>query len=503
MARQRERRRLIVASNRLPVTLSQDAGGKWNCQPGSGGLVSALLPILRHRGGVWIGWPGTADFDSRAASALARAGRDIGLRLRSVALTKDEVRGFYRGFSNEIVWPLFHDLQVLCNFDPTYWRVYLEVNRKFATAVVREAKRRDFIWVHDYHLIHLGGELRRRRAGMRTAFFLHTPFPSLDIFAKLPWRFEILRALLCYDLVGFQTLRDRRNFIDCLRTLEEGVKVHGSGQVLTAVKGKRRIRVGAFPISIDYNSFARRAAAPEVAAKVAELHRELPNRQRLLGIDRLDYTKGIPYRLKAFRDALRRYPKLRERVTLIQVVVPSRQQIPEYHDLKTRIEGLVGEINGEFTRPGGWVPIHYVYRHLTETDLLAYYRGAEIALVTPLKDGMNLVAKEYSACSIEEDCVLILSEFAGAQLKNGALVVNPYDIEGVADAIHAAYKMPANERRARIRRIRRSVRQHDVYEWVDLFLRAGIAADLSTFPLPEDFVPKENGIAPAAASITH
>jgi trehalose 6-phosphate synthase len=497
MAKRSNGQRLIVASNRLPVALAQDANGKWRYQPGSGGLVSALLPILRHRGGVWIGWPGTPAFNAGAASALARAARDIGLLLRSVALTKDEVRGFYRGFSNEIIWPLFHDFQVLCNFDPTYWRVYLDVNRKFADAVGREAAQRDFVWVHDYHLMHLGSELRRRGNGMRTAFFLHTPFPSLDIFAKLPWRFEILRALLDYDLVGFQTLHDRRNFVQCIRTLADGVRVYGSGRVVAIDAGDHRVRVGSFPISIDYNSLLRRAAAPEVAAKVQELHRELPHRQRLLGIDRLDYTKGIPHRLMAFRNALQRYPKLHERVTLIQVVVPSREQIPQYHELKMRIEGLVGEINGEFTRPGGWVPIHYVYRHLSEVDLLAYYRGAEIALVTPLKDGMNLVAKEYSACSIEEDCVLILSEFAGAaaQLQNGALIVNPYDIEGVADAIHAAFIMPMAERRARMRRIRRSVRQHDVYEWVDSFIQAGIAKDLSAFPLPEEFVPRENVLA--------
>ena len=489
------RRRLIIVSNRLPVTVAREADGSWHCHPGSGGLVSALLPVLRHRGGTWVGWPGCAQFDRDAKRAVAAAARDVGYELRPVALTHDEVHGFYHGFCNEIIWPLFHDLQVLCNFDPAYWHVYLDVNRKFADAIVKEAKEGDFVWVHDYHLIHLGSELRRRGIGLRTAFFLHTPFPSLDIFAKLPWRFAILRALLDYDLVGFQTLRDRRNFVQCVRTLAEGVRVRGSGQVLKVRVGKREVRAGSFPISVDYNDLVRRAGAPAVAAKVAELHDALPGRQRLLGVDRLDYTKGIPYRLMAFRNALRRYPELRERVTLIQVVVPSREQIPEYHDLKTRIEGLVGEINGEFTRPGGWVPIHYVYRHLTDTELVAYYRGAEIALVTPLKDGMNLVAKEYSACSLEEDCVLILSEFAGAaaQMQNGALVVNPNDIEGVADAIHAAYSMPVEERRARMRRIRRSVRQHDVYEWVDSFLRAGIATDLSAFPLPEDFVPKENG----------
>jgi trehalose 6-phosphate synthase len=351
----------------------------------------------------------------------------------------------------------------------------------------------DFVWVHDYHLMHVASELRQHGLSARTAFFLHTPFPSLDIFAKLPWRFPMLRALLEYDLVGFQTLRDRRNFVHCLRSLVHEVSVRGSGQVLTAEIGGREVRIGSFPISIDYEAFVRKATAPEVEARTTALRRALPDRQLLLGVDRLDYTKAIPARLQAFANALQRYPDLRERVTLIQVVVPSRAQIPQYHELKTRIESLVGEINGEFTRPGGWVPIHYVYRSLPETELLAYYRAAEIALVTPLKDGMNLVAKEYVACSIEEDCVLVLSEFAGAaaQLQEGALLVNPYDIEGTADAIHAAYHMPNKERRIRMRRMRRSIRENDIYRWVDSFLGAAIARDLSAFPLPEDYVPKE------------
>jgi trehalose 6-phosphate synthase len=493
MAMQNRRQRLIVVSNRLPVALARGTDGRWRCQVGSGGLVTALLPVLRHRGGTWIGWPGSTDFDAGAESAMAEAAQDVGYALRPVVLAHDEIQKFYLGFCNEIVWPLFHDLQALCNFDPSYWQVYQDVNRRFADAVAEETTGSDFVWVHDYHLMHVGSELRRSGVSRRTAFFLHTPFPSLDIFAKLPWRFAVLRALLEYDLVGFQTLRDRRNFVQCLRTLVRDASVHGSGQVLRAETGGRVVRVGAFPISIDYNNFVRCAGASVVTAKVTELHRALPDRQRLLGIDRLDYTKGIPHRLMAFRDALRRYPELRQRVTLIQVVVPSRERIPQYHELKTRIEGLIGEINGEFTRPGGWVPIHYVYRHLPETDLLAYYRAAEIALVTPLKDGMNLVAKEYSACSIEEDGVLILSEFAGAaaQLQNGALLVNPYDVEGVADTIHAAYTMSREERQTRMRRIRRSIRQHDVYEWVDAFLKAAIAVDLSAFPLPEDFVPRE------------
>jgi trehalose 6-phosphate synthase/phosphatase len=494
MNEQAKHGRLVVVSNRLPVTLEREADGTWLVRPGSGGLVTALQPVLRHRGGLWIGWPGTSVDDPAIATALADADQDAGYTLRGVALNPDEVKKFYQGFANEIIWPLFHDLQSLCNFDPDYWRTYMEVNRRYAQTVFAHCTEADFIWVHDYHLMHVASELRLLGSRSHLAFFLHIPFPPLDIFVKLPWRFSLLRALLEYDLIGFQTLRDRRNFVQCVRTLFDDVGVDGKGQVVTLRVGERKLRLGSFPISIDYDNFMRHASQPEVAEHAAALRTELNNRQLLLGVDRLDYTKGIPHRLEAFRNALQRYPDLIEQVTLIQVVVPSRADIPEYSGIKTRIERLVGEINGQFTRPGGWVPIHYIFRSLTRTELLAYYRAAEIALVTPLKDGMNLVAKEYCACSIEEDSVLILSEFAGAaaQLQNGALLVNPYDREGVADAIHSAFLMPIAERQRRMRRMRRSIRDQDIFWWVDSFLRAAIAKNLTAFPLPPDFVPQDS-----------
>jgi trehalose 6-phosphate synthase len=317
--------------------------------------------------------------------------------------------------------------------------------------------------------MNLAAELRAAGSRARLGFFLHIPFPAPDIFLKLPWRRPLLQALLKFDLLGFQTARDRRNFMACVQAA--GLEARGT-------------LVGDFPISIDFNAFMRRAAAPDVAAKAQELHRLLPNRRLILGIDRLDYTKGIPLRLAAFQHLLARYPEMRGRVSLMQVVVPSREDIGQYHRLRTEIEQLVGKINGAYARPGGWVPVWYEYRNLSRLELLAYYRAADIALVTPLKDGMNLVAKEYCACSIEEDCVLILSEFAGAaaQLAPDALLVNPYDIEGVAAAIREAYAMPAAERAARMRRIRRSIRRQDVFWWVDSYLRAAITKDLRAFP---------------------
>jgi len=329
-------------------------------------------------------------------------------------------------------------------------------------------------------------ELRALGVRSQIGFFLHIPFPAPDLFLKLPWRDSLLRAMLEFDLIGFQTARDRRNFVQCLRMFVRDIGIEGRGHVLDAHTPQRSLRIGNFPISIDYAAFRRQAEAPEVAQKARELHRLLPDRRLVLGIDRLDYTKGIPLRLKAFRRLLEAHPELRERVSFMQVVVPSREDIPQYHRLRTEIEQLVGQINGAFVRPGGWVPVWYEYRNLTRLELLAYYRAADIGLVTPLKDGMNLVAKEYCACSVEEDCVLVLSEFAGAaaQLGRGALLVNPYDEEGVAAAIRTAFLMAPGERRARMRRMRASIREHDVFWWVDSFLDAAITKNLSDFPQP-------------------
>jgi len=479
--------RLIVVSNRLPFVFRRMSTGKWRTEGGAGGLVSALLPVLGDRGGLWIGWSGTHDTGAGLEQAVAAAGDEVGFTLKAVKLTAEEIDDFYHGFSNEVIWPLFHDLQSYCNFEPVYWRAYRDVNRKFAEAVLATSTADDFVWVHDYHLMNVAAEMRSMGSRAKIGFFLHIPFPSPDIFFNLPWRLTLLEALLQYDLIGFQTLRDRRNFVNCLRLLMGEVAVQGKGNVVTVRAGKHTVRVGSFPISIDYSAFMRQAATEEVAAEVGELRRLLPKRKLILGIDRLDYTKGIPQRLLAFQNALQRYPELMERISLIQVVVPSRVDIPQYSELKTEIEQLVGEINGSFMRPGGWVPVWYVYGSLGRKELLAYYRAADIGLVTPLKDGMNLVAKEYCASSIEEECVLILSEFAGAaaQLQRGALLVNPNDIEGMADAIYRAFTMSDEERRSRMARLRRSIREYDIFWWVDTFLRTAIERDLAAFP-PRD-----------------
>ncbi|HTE14788.1 MAG TPA: trehalose-6-phosphate synthase [Burkholderiales bacterium] len=485
-------RRLAVVSNRLPFVFSKGPDGDWQVKRGSGGLVSALLPILRHRGGTWIGWTGTAEEPDVLAETIAKTSAHAGYNLRPVHLSAEEAHNFYQGFSNEVIWPLFHDLHSLCNFDPAYWSTYCEVNRKFAQTVIDNTGDEDFIWVHDYHLINVAEELRKCGRTSKVGFFLHIPFPPLDLFAKLPWRGEIIRALLQFDLVGFQTWRDRRNFLQCLRALVSDVQVEGKGQIVDIKAGSRQVRIGAFPISIDFKAFAKQAAQAPVVAKAKELHALLPNRRLVLGIDRLDYTKGIPQRIHAFHNLLTRYPQMQGKVSLIQVVVPSRVGIPKYDELKTTIEQLVGKVNGEFMRPGGWVPVWYFFGDLTRTELLAYYRAADIALITPLKDGMNLVAKEYCASNVDANGVLILSEFAGsaAQLRRGALLVNPHDIEGVANAILQAYETDSKERQRRMRYLRRSIRDADVFWWLDSFMRAAFTKDLNDFPLPDDYAPE-------------
>src|SRR5438034_1529819 len=305
-------------------------------------------------------------------------------------------------------------------------------------------------------------------------FFLHIPFPPYDIFSKLPQQQRLLHALLQFDLVGFQTRRDVRNFIQCVRRVMLDAKVLPRRDLQLVRFEKREIRVGHFPIGIDFDSFEHGASADAVAKKSEELRVTFPDCQLILGSDRLDYSKGIPERLRAFRTALERHPELRGRVVMIQIVVPSRVQIPRYHDFKDRIDRLVGDINGRFST-STWLPVQYHFRSLDRDNLLAHYRGCDIAFVTPLKDGMNLVAKEYCASRIEEDGVLIWSQFAGAaeQLKPGAVLVNPYDVEQMADAILKAFRMSQAERTARIKRMRRVVRDENVFWWVDSFLKAG------------------------------
>jgi trehalose 6-phosphate synthase/phosphatase len=466
--------KLIIVSNRLPVRMVQQEDGSLDVTPSSGGLVTAMTPILQRRGGLWIGWPGAGGAEGHElAGPLSELATKTGYAFEPVALSPEEHDAYYLGFSNEILWPLFHDLQSRANFEGSYWDAYQHVNSKFAEAIVSVAEPDDMVWIHDYHLMLVASELKKLGYRGRTEFFLHTPFPPADIFAKLPWRSEILESLLEHDAVGFQAGRDKENYLQCVAHFVPDASVSEDGRLSLVRTSDREACVGAFPISIDYDHFVEMASTETAEQEVRRLWQRFEGRHLILGVDRLDYTKGIPHRLRAFGHLLEAFPELHGKVTLIQLVVPSRDIIPEYANLKSEIDQLVGEINGAYTR-AGWVPIHYMFRSLPQPELVALYRLADTMLVTPLKDGMNLVAKEYCASNLEGRGCLILSEFAGAaeQMQDHALMVNPYDTAGVAEAMYRAYYMKEDERRERMGGLRASIREEDIFWWVDAFMEA-------------------------------
>lgn len=463
-------KRLVIVSNRLPVVVAEEEQG-WQIAPGSGGLVTALAPIMRRNAGLWVGWPGCGA-EAPLDELAARFSDEQGYRLAPVPLSEAEVEQYYRGFSNETLWPLFHDLLGHCRFSAENWEAYRKVNGKFAAILAEQGQPHDVTWVHDYQLTLVGQALRCQGDRRILGFFLHIPFPSPDLFRRLPWRRELIEALVEYDLLGFQTLRDRRNFVQCAVSLVPDTEVVNRQRHYTLLRsGERFIKAGHYPISIDFNEFHEGAKSREVADAAWYLHENLEDLQLILGIDRLDYTKGIPERFLAFERALEKHPDLHKRVSLLQVVVPSRTLVPDYQNLKELLDQLAGRINARFSEPG-WTPIYYVFRSLDRTQLLAHYRAAEIALITPLRDGMNLVAKEYCAASVDGTGVLVLSEFAGAadQLGGDALLVNPYDLEATADAIQRAASMPAEERRQRMGRLQTAIRRSDVHRWLRRFM---------------------------------
>jgi len=487
--------RLVIVSNRLPYEIENNEG-ELSLRPGSGGRVTAMAPVLRNRGGVWVGWSGgSGENEEEIREVIKQADTEVGFTFSPVFLSKKEIELYYHGFSNEVIWPLFHDLQTHCRFLPAYWESYQKVNTIFADACMKDRHEEDFIWVHDYQLMLLGESLRVRGVESRIGFFLHIPFPPPDIFMKLPWRFQILHALLKYDLIGFQTARDHRNFINSVRFLKDDVEIQSAKGMHICCSHGRDVRVGTFPISIDFDEFATHAASEEVSKKAWFLHEKWSDQKIIFSLDRLDYTKGIPERLEAIRIFLQRHPEFHKRICFVQTVVPSRTKIDGYQALKQDIDRLVGEINSQFSREN-WVPVHYVFRSLRRSELLAFYRTSDVALITPVKDGMNLVAKEYIASQTDSNGVLVLSEFAGAasQLQQGALLVHPYDVEGVADALHYALTMSSDERSNRMEVMRRNVKRYNIFLWTKMFLKMAFAKELTDFPVIGEYVPKGNNL---------
>lgn len=457
------RSRLVMVSNRLPVTARWRAG-RLQLSKSAGGLATGLNQLRRQQQGLWVGWPGDTSGDT--PEQLAELNRRLEAdSLIPVHLSQADVAGYYDGFSNGVVWPLFHYLLDRIPIDGANWEAYERVNRQFAEAVVALWKPGDRIWVHDYQLMLVPAMVRSALQDAQIGFFLHIPFPALDVFRTLPWRTRLLEGLLGADVVGFHTASYAQHFLETARRL---LDLDPSADRV-AWQG-RPVLVDAFPMAIDEREFRSVSDRPAVRARSETIRTEAHGRKILLGVDRLDYTKGIPRRLVAFQRLLERDPSLRDRVRLIQVAVPSRIDVGEYRRFRREIDELIGRINGKFGTVDA-VPIHYLYRSVAHPELVALYRAADVMLVTPLRDGMNLVAKEFVASRTDEDGVLILSEFAGAADEmTDALLVNPYDTDGVADAMSAALALGPDERRRRMRALRQVVAGSTVHTWAGDFL---------------------------------
>jgi trehalose 6-phosphate synthase len=461
------RRSLLVVANRLPVdeTTMPDGSTSWARSPG--GLVSALHPVLRDRRGTWIGWSGGIDSTPFVPDL-------DGIRMRSVPLSGDDYEQYYEGYSNSTLWPIYHDAVETPAFHRRWWEAYQRVNRRFAQVTADFAERDSMVWVQDYHLQLVPALLRELRPDLRIGFFMHIPFPPSELFMQLPRRAELLRGMLGADLVGFQTAAGTDNFARlCARLLgvvteptagENGARVEIDGRI---------VRLGAFPISIDVAEMQELGRNPDVLERAKKLRSDLGDPAKvILGVDRLDYTKGIEHRLKAYRELLTDGRVKVQDTVMVQVAAPSRERVEHYKLLRDKVEREVGRINGEFARVGA-PAVHYLNQSFDRAEVAALYHAADVMAVTPLRDGMNLVAKEYVAARVDNGGALLLSEFTGsaAELVESYLI-NPHDVDSLKDTLVRALEAPPAENRARMRAMRRHVRTHDVRAWARSYLRA-------------------------------
>ena len=461
--------RLIVVSNRVADPAKSARAG---------GLAVALLETLRSHGGIWLGWDGRTVADGHPAPITANAYENI--TIATMSLSEKDYQDYYHSFSNSVLWPVFHNRLDLATINSEAVGGYRRVNQSFARALAALVRPDDLIWVHDYHLIPLAAELRQMGCQNRIGFYLHIPFPAPDVFAAAPEHEWLMHSLMSYDLVGFQTEADVGNFKRSLGELETKVNREKGAKDWPAFSGT----AAAFPIGIDVDAFAAMANTEEANARIRQLNRHASARVHIIGVDRLDYTKGLPERLRSFRRLLELFPENQKVATLMQIAPPTREDVDAYADIRHELEALSGAINGDFG-DFDWTPVRYIHRVVPRDTLAALFRGSHVGLVTPLRDGMNLVAKEYVAAQDEErPGVLVLSRFAGAaEDLVEALIVNPYDPDEVARALQTAIKMPLAERRERNAALLQRVRKRNVKHWRESYL--AMLAGKSNGPDPD------------------
>jgi len=468
----------IIVSNRLPLNVCVQESGNVKVSPSVGGLATGMKSIHQNSDSLWIGWAGVPSDEIDESTAEEIKNLAYNEKCISVPLSEEEIEEYYFGFSNRVLWPLFHYFMEYVDYDENHWKTYKKVNEKFAETILEHLDEGDKVWVHDYQLLLVPQLIKEKRPDVSVGFFLHIPFPSYEIFRTLPWREEILEGMLGADLIGFHTYDYERHFISSVSRV-----LHYDTNINSIHAGSRIIKVDSFPMGIDYEKFHQEAENQQNRNEQTLLKTRLeqnraltPDAKFILSIDRLDYTKGIAKRLEALEYFLEKHPEYNEKVRLIMLAVPSRENVPQYQQLKKEVDELVGKINGKFST-ATWVPVWYFYRSLPFEELIELYTSCEIAFLTPIRDGINLVAKEYIASRTDQTGVLILSEMAGvAQEMNDALLINPNDYNQMAEALKTALEMPIEEQKSRNKILQNRIKRYNVEKWASAFMEALDAA---------------------------
>ena len=466
--------RLVIVSNREPFTVNLK-GKEIRLEKTPGGLVSALDPVLKKRGGLWICWEGTQkrmeEFDDVSVldEDIDWDQLNFPYQVQTVALTEQEINHYYFGYANTRIWPLFHYFVSRCNFfDENDWPSYISANQKFAQVILEHTTDEDWIWVQDYHLLLVPEFVRLKAKQRKIGFFLHIPFPSYEVFRVLPKRHIIIKGMLGSDLIGFHVPEYVAHFLDCVEKLVDDAQVNR--ETGTIHYQGRIIQVGSYPISIDVNQIENLAKQADIQAAAQSLKDSYGVEAIGLSVDRLDYTKGIRENLEAVRFFFEKYPEYKKRFIFIQIAAPTRSEVSAYQQMKEEIDTAVGRINGDLA-VDGWQPIHYYYRSFPMDEVMPFFIASDVLMITPLRDGMNLVAKEYCAAKLNNDGVLMLSEFTGAAHElTQALMINPFHIESVADTLYLALQLPKQTIINNMQALRQTIRTHDIHAWVAAFI---------------------------------